>query len=188
MRRPLDFPPMPSVNDLRKHVFDDAMDLAAITGMLVPIVEVDFGRGVEAELHPVRFIRQQLMLSFALIVTRMHDDSPDGKTGTTASIKALLLSAAEAGRISKELCASYLEALQNLRAAYDQQGGNFEELRRFRHAELAHSLHPRAPLERLLLMPLWDLAHETFELVASLEPCLDQSGMESMYLQNRFEL
>jgi hypothetical protein len=35
---------------------------------------------------------------------------------------------------------------------------------------------------------LWDFAHETFDLVASLERHLDQSGLDPMVLKNRFDL
>jgi hypothetical protein len=80
---------MASVNELRKHVFDHALDLVAITGMLAPIVEVEVPPGVAAEFHPVTFFRRQLMLSFVLVVTRMLDDSPDGKTGTGGNFDEL---------------------------------------------------------------------------------------------------
>ena len=154
--------------------------------MLAPIVEVSIpDEDTPRDLNPILFVRRQLILQVALAVTRMHDNPGDGKTGMTASIEALLDAA---GRLTVAHVSSFKAELAELRRRYQLGGGDPEELRRFRHAELAHSLQrhnePEAPL---LLRPLWDFAHDTFELVSSMERWLDDSGMDFMFLSNRFE-
>jgi hypothetical protein len=175
---------MASVNELRRHVFDDALDLAACVGLVAPLVNLPMGTGMAVSVDPVGFIRRQFTLQMVLLVVRMHEQPREGQTGTTASIQALLDAAALEGRVSQEFRDAYVNVLERMRADYENHGGNFRELRSFRHAELAHSIHRHEqPLDRLLLNPLWDFAHETFDLVASLERHLDQSGLDPMVLK-----
>jgi len=181
---------MATVNQLRKHVFDDALELAAATGMLAPLVEVSLTDDeMPGDINPVLFIRRQLLLQVTLALTRMYDKPQEGRTGTTASIEALLDAAESEGRLTAQLSSSFREQRERLLRDYHRNGGNIEELRRFRHSELAHSLQRHSdPEEPLLLLPLWDFAHETFELVSAMEQYLDQSGVDMMFLANRFEL
>ena len=60
-----------SIDKLFKHVFDDANELAATTGMLEPVVEVSRKKGVAAD--PVWFVRRQLIMHLVLTVLRLHD-------------------------------------------------------------------------------------------------------------------
>jgi hypothetical protein len=139
----------------------------------------------------MRFLRQLLAHHVALIVTRLHEPRKDkGPTGATASIPALLEHARDEGRLSPpELYEDFTERLNTIKANFTSNSGDWDELRDFRHSELAHSLHRHSqPPARILFQPLWELAHETFELVAGLERYLEQSGMDSMVLENRFEL
>ena len=55
---------MASVNELRKHVFDDALALAASTGMLAPIANVSLED--RARVDPLSFIRRQLVALLVL--------------------------------------------------------------------------------------------------------------------------
>ena len=177
----------PSIDKLFKHVFDDANELAATTGMLEPVVEVSRKKGVAAD--PVWFVRRQLIMHLVLTVLRLHDQPGTGVTGTTASIPAVLEAASKSNRMSAENCDWFKRDLQGLYAQYAQQGGDFGELRRFRNAELAHSLERHSkPLDDLFLRPLWDFAHATFELVAELHRYIDPTGMDPIILDNRFHV
>jgi hypothetical protein len=180
---------MPSVDQLRKHVIDDVLELAATTGMLVPLIDADLNTTDEAH-AALRFLRQHLVRHVALIVTRLHDDisRQEGPIGSLASIPVLVECARSASRLSGERADAYLNGLSELRDEYAARGGDFQELLAFRHSELAHSLHRRSPPSvELHFNPLWELAHDTYELVADLERWLDQTGMDPMVLENRFD-
>ena len=93
---------MASVNELRRHVFDDALDLAACAELVAPLVNLPMGTGMAVSVDPVGFIRRQFTLQMVLLVVRMHEQPREGQTGTTASIQALLDAAALEGRVSQE--------------------------------------------------------------------------------------
>jgi nucleotidyltransferase/DNA polymerase involved in DNA repair len=179
---------MASVDELRKHVLDDTLELAATTGILAPLIEATLVPDKEVHFVP-GFPRQHLAQHLALVVTRLHEKPGVGKTGVTASIQALLEHARDAARLSPEQCDIFSKHLKTLRDDFSDQGIGFEELRNFRNSELAHSLHRyEKPSGRFVLRPLWELAHETFELVAELERHLDQTGLDPMVLENRFDI
>ena len=83
-----------------------------------------------------------------------------GRTGTTASIQAVLEHAVNSKRLSGDIFEGYMTRLEELKADFSAHGASFDELLDFRHAELAHSLHRHSKPTRLLLFtPLWEMAH-----------------------------
>jgi hypothetical protein len=180
---------MASVDDLWKHVFDDALELAASTGMLLPLIDTQLDKN--EELHqPLFFLRHQLAMHLALVVTRLHDKPrDDGRIGATASIEALLRHAHKEGRLSPEMLDHFSTSLKKLRDNFSAQAIDYEELLAFGHSELAHSLHRRSqPSYRIFFHAIWELAHDTFEIVATLERDLDRTGVDPMFLDNRFAI
>jgi hypothetical protein len=103
---------MASVNELRRHVFDDALDLAACAGLVAPLVNLPMGTGMAVSVDPVGFIRRQFTLQMVLLVVRVHEQPREGQTGTTASIQALLDAAALEGRVSQEFRDAYVNVLE----------------------------------------------------------------------------
>ena len=82
------------------------------------------------------------------------------------------------GRLSSAEADAFKKKLEVLRDEYEQHGGSFDGLMDFRHAELGHSLYLDVKKEgSITLSPLWELAHDTFELVLQIERELVQRGV-----------
>jgi hypothetical protein len=119
-----------------------------------------------------QFLRTALFRNVALIACRMHEKPCwEGDTGSTASIPALLELAQLEGRLSPEQLEGFHSSVRDLKEKLANEGVRYKELKNFRHAELAHSIHRGQP-DRLFFRPVWDFAHDTFELAIEIEKAL----------------
>jgi hypothetical protein len=149
--------------------------------MVLPILE-DLDTNNE-EHKPHVFLRNHLLRNVALVVVRLHDAPNERAKGTRviASIRSLLDHASAENRLTSNQIREFARRREAIVAAYEARGESFCALRDFRHAEVAHSLHLSGQSAvRLPLHPLWDLAHDTFELVLETENELVRSGSGRM--------
>lgn len=168
---------MATLDEIRRHVCADAHELAATTGLVLPLLE-DLNSNKE-EHGPHFFLRQHLARHVALVIVRLHE-APDTRAKgmrVIASIRSLLNYAKAEKRLTHDHIANFVKRREALIATYEAHGESFHLLRDFRHTELAHSIHVAGQSSaQLLFSPLWDLAHDTFELVLEIESQLVQGG------------
>lgn len=156
---------MPTLNEFRRHILDDAGELAQTTGIATPLMNNDLdGEGQRV----ARFLRASLSRHTALVVLRLYDPPGDGRTGPTASITAALNAAASEGILRTCEIDEFKERMCGLKDDLEARGVRFIDLRSFRNAELAHSLH-RNTSPPIPHWPIWEFAHDTFELVLDLD-------------------
>lgn len=165
---------MAAANDLRAHVVNDAKELIASYGIYAPL-QYGVGEIVPEQQHVADFLKRHLERHIALIVTRLHEPgkAPAGRTGVTASIETVLDFAEDQTCLAPAVADEFRKQLTQLRANFGTNQ-RWQDLRDFRNAELAHSLN-RVSIESdngLRIGDLLDLAHDTFELVISLEHAL----------------
>jgi hypothetical protein len=117
------------------------------------------------------FLRSVLFRSVTLTVCRLHDRPCwDGRTGVTASIEALVEIAKNKQRLMPHETSDFHARREALKAELEISGVSYKgDLLAFRDAELAHSLHRHSPAEPIKFLPIWDFAHNTFELVIDIE-------------------
>jgi hypothetical protein len=158
-----------SVDDLRKHVLEDAIELAETIGLVRPLVTQNIVEPAK------KFLRRVLAGHVVLVLFRLYDQAnPTGSRGVTASINGLLDALEKApGSLTPDDIKKFRAKSEELRNSYESAGGTFGELTMFRHTELAHSLHPHNPTSpQIQWHPLEQFSQSTFELVLSLESVL----------------
>jgi hypothetical protein len=155
-----------SFEEIRKHVLDDAVELVRITGLVAPMVDTSLDPDTT-----FFFLRSVLFRSATLTVCRLHDPPCwKGQTGATASIEALLNIASSDNRLLPSEARDFDARREALKVKLTNDGVSYEEdLIAFPNAELAHSLHRHSPAEPLMFRPIWNFAHDTFELVIDIE-------------------
>ena len=163
---------MTKLADIRKHVLDDAAELAHTTGVVDPLIQADLD--TEEECVP-RFLRAQLARHVILVVMRMYDRPRKGPSGETASIPVLLSFASSEGLLTTYQAKSFSDRLPALKDEMEKRGVSFGTLKAFRNAELAHSLHS-GPLGVIGNWPVWEFAHGTYELVLEIDAALVRAG------------
>lgn len=163
---------MCTLDHIRKHVLDDAVELAGTTGIATPLM---YGELDETDQPVPRFLLGVLARNVVLVVLRLHETPSKGKTGKTASIPALLELAVRGKTLELKDANVFKKRLGDLKANLERRGLKFSDLKAFRHAELAHSLHrtPSAPIDQ---WPVWEFAHDTYELVLDLDGKLAKRG------------
>lgn len=83
-----------TVDDLRKHVLDDAVELMGTVGIVTPLTT----RIIEA---PAQLLLRRLLTRHVILVLdRLHAKAGQGQTGITASIDGILKAVAEASQLS----------------------------------------------------------------------------------------
>ena len=160
-----------AVEDLRKHVIDDALELIESLGIVTPLVTHNISVPTQ------RFFRRLLTRNVILVLTRLHARSGKGPTGVTASIDAVL----EAATKSAQMRAAEVDGFRTRREALlkdmELEGVGFWDLQLFRHSELAHSLHaPSANRTGLSWYVIVSFAHGTYKLVRDIEGALIKGG------------
>jgi hypothetical protein len=163
---------MATLDELRKHVLDDASELARTTGLATPLMNSDLD---QSDQRVLRFLRAQLARHVVLVVCRLHEKNRPGPTGDTASIDALLDAALQEGKLAANEVTDYRQEIQRLKQELVPRGLEFSALMKFRHAELAHSLH-RPSSAVIGHWPVWQFAHDTYELVLKLDQILVERG------------
>ena len=168
---------MVTLDEIRRHVCADAHELAATTGLVLPLLE-DLDSNKE-EHRPHFFLREHLARHVVLVIVRLHEAPATRAKGmrVIASIRSLLDYVKAEKRLTHDHIANFTGRREALIAAYEAQDESFDNLRDFRHTEMGHSIHVsgQSPAQ-LLFHPMWDLAHDTFELVLEIESQLVQTG------------
>jgi hypothetical protein len=169
---------MTNFKELEKHVLDDAIELIASVGVGNPLMHttrLHEMAGTDKEV--AIFLRSVLGRHVVLVLTRLHALKGPGPTGETASIDSYLDHAETEGRLPAAKGDEFRYQRRQIIARLEKNGIKFSELRDFRNVELAHSLHPWKPLtNKLLSLPIWDFASDTFELVRAIERAVSGTG------------
>lgn len=80
-----------TVDDIRRPVMDDAMDLISAIGIADPLVSSGrFEKFGPDRRQAAYFLRKLLTRNVILIIARLHERHGRGRNGDTASIEALL--------------------------------------------------------------------------------------------------
>jgi hypothetical protein len=175
-----------NLKDIERHVLDDVAELIATIGVANPIVCTTLISEMEgARREVVVFLRGVLSRHVILVATRLHALKGAGGTGETASIESYVHYAELEGRISTSQANEFRSQRQAIIAKLEKDGIKFSaDLYSFRNAELAHSLHPSAPLTNpLLSLPVFDFADATYQLVLKIEKSVSGNGK----LNNSFQ-
>ena len=163
---------MASVDDLRKHVLDDAVELMETVGIVTPLVTTA-NISAPAQL----LLRRLLSRHVILVLTRLHAKAGKGQTGITASIDGVLEAAAKASELSPAEVGGFKIRRAALQKDMEPDGVSFADIHIFRNAELAHSLHaPAANFAGLSWYVIDTFARGTYELVRDIESALIKGG------------
>jgi hypothetical protein len=167
-----------TVKDIERHVLDDAVELIASVGLANPLMHTPLLFQMEGDEKEVAsFLRGLLGRHVVLVVTRLHAPTGVGKTGENACIESYLHYAEIEGLLSAAEADAFRSKRQGVIGKLEAAGIRLSELVTFRHAELAHSLHRAVPLaNKLLSLPIWDFASDTFELVRAIEGVVSGTG------------
>lgn len=169
---------MTSLGHIEKHVLDDAVELIASVGIGNPLMHTTLLYELQGDEREVAlFLRGILGRHVVLVVTRLHAVKGVGRTGETASIDSYLCYAEAEGSLSTIEADAFRSRRKEIIGKLEAAGISLPELLSFRNAELAHSLHCPTPLtNKLLSLPIWDFASDTFELVRAIERAVSGTG------------
>ncbi len=165
-----------TVEHIRQHVIEDAGDLISLVGLLDPVVTATRLREADEIAHASRLLRKLLSRDLILILCRLHEVADHGPTGITASIDVLLDYAAE--DIGTERTSELKKKRKQIISDLEASGTKFKDLRTFRNAEIAHSLH-RASRESdnsLYYSTIEQFATQTYDLILEIEQELALAG------------
>jgi hypothetical protein len=162
---------MATVDDLRDHLLDDAIELMQTLAIVTPLTTT-----ANPETPVQSVLRRLLSRHVILVLTRMHAEAGTGPSGITASIDGVLEAAA-----NTLLSAAQIDHFKTRRVALQKDmepdGVSFMDIYLFRNTELAHSLHPHSTNRRGLS---WNVinsfAEGTYKLVQDVEAELVKSG------------
>jgi hypothetical protein len=159
----------PTLDDLRRHVLDDASELARTIGMAGPLFRTWLG---DPEKHAAEsFLRRILARQVVLVVARMHEPAcSKGKTGVTASLPGLLTTAVAESVLHAAEKDQYDQEIDALKRDMEREQVPFSELHAFRNAELAHSLHRwTPPISMIVSSPVLEFARGTHDLAMTID-------------------
>lgn len=161
---------------IRHHVIEDAGDLISLVGLLDPIVTAARLKEADDVAHASRLIRKLLSRDLILILCRLHEIADRGPTGITASIEALLGYAS--GDLNEERIADLRKRRRQIISDLEANGIKFKDLRAFRTAEIAHSLHrpSRESDNTLYYSTIAEFATQTYDLILEIEQELAMAG------------
>ncbi len=162
--------PIVTVEHIRQHVIEDAADLMSLLGLLDPIITLPRLKEADDIAHASRLLRKLLTRDLILIVCRLHEPADQrGQTGITASIDSLLDFAA--GDIGVQKAEELKAKRKKIIADLEAKGTQFGDLRIFRNAEIAHSLHriSRNSDNSLYYSSIAGFARETYDLILEIE-------------------
>lgn len=175
---------MTTLKSIEQHVLEDAAELISCIGVVNPLSHTTLVIQMQGERQRVaEFLRAILSRQIILISTRLHGRIEVRKKTEVASIESYLHYAELEGRLSAEHVVIFRSVRQTIITKLDLAGIRYDELLDFRHSELAHSLHRANPLKnRLNSRPIFDFAHDTLRLVASIETAVSRSArLDGLY-------
>src|SRR5579863_324516 len=163
---------MSTVDDLRKHVLDDAMELMETLGIVTPSVTT-----AKITAPAQLLLRRLLTRHVLLVLTRLHANAGKGQTGITASIDGVLEAVANASQLTTTEIDSFKTRRDGLKKDMEPDGVSFADIQLFRTTELAHSLHaPGANSVGICWYVIDNFARGTYELVRDIESALLKGG------------
>lgn len=166
---------MANVDDLRKHMLDDAIELMETLGMVDPLAQ---RADLPTPAH--RFLRRILAQHATLIFTRLHSKAGKGRTGITASIDGVLEAAKQSPLFNPAEIAIFQDRREKLLNEMPADGVSIKQLNSFRNAELAHSLHPYQPIQPFPIYVLHTFGDQTYEVVSDIENTLIKCGASTI--------
>jgi hypothetical protein len=167
---------MATVDDLRNHLLDDAVELMETLGIVTPLVTTTHVK-TPAQL----LLRRLLARHVILVLTRMHAAAGTGRSGITASIDGVLEAAAKASLLSVAVIDNFKMRRAALQEDMEPDGVSFAGINLFRNTELAHSLHAHSTNRSGLS---WYVIHAfadgTYKLVQDIEAELIKAGAATL--------
>jgi len=168
------------LSENRNRVTDDALDLATILEIAEPLTQKTMERLTRADNWEVPIVIRKALSRYAILIAlRLLENTPPGRTGTTAGILALVDTALSAKLLSQVDHDSIKRKLDELRATMEVDGLSFDDLHLFRNSALAHTLIPHTKLSN----DIW--AHLVFKhfrkivsLVSEIDKLFDKNGVE----------
>ena len=162
---------MATLKEIEKHVLDDAVELIAAVGLGSPLMHTTALYKMEGHRRETAlFLRGLFGRHVILVATRLYARKGTGPIGETASIDSYICHAETEGFLSVADADAFRSEQKAVAEKLERDGITLEELRIFRHSEIAHSLQPIIPFtNKLVSLPVWDLADATFELVRKIE-------------------
>jgi hypothetical protein len=167
---------MATVDDLRNHVLDDAVELMETLGIVTPLVTT---ATITAPAHLL--LRRLLARHVILVLTRLHAPAGTGRSGITASINGVLDAAAKTSLLSTAEVDAFKTRRAALQKGMEPDGVSFADITLFRNTELAHSLHAHsASRSGLSWYVIHAFAEGTYGLVQELEAMLIKAGAPAL--------
>jgi hypothetical protein len=161
-----------TVDDLRKHVTDDAFELMATVCLVTPLVT-----GARISDPTKLLLRRVLSRHVVLVLTRMHAHAGTGPTGVTASIQGVLDALRAGSRHRPAEIDAFTLRRRSLLTNMEADGVSLKDVTMFRNSELAHSLHAHDPAKADIGWPTINtLANGTNDLVRAIEEAVVASG------------
>jgi hypothetical protein len=167
-----------TIEHIRQHVIEDVADLTSLVGLLDPIVTLPRLKEADDVAHAGRLLRKILSRDVILILCRLHEPADQrGTTGITASMDSLLDYAAP--DVGEEKVAGLKKKRRQIITDLEAKGTKFSDLRAFRNAEIAHSLHrlSRETDNSLYYYSIAEFARETYDLILEIEQELALIGL-----------
>jgi hypothetical protein len=167
---------MATVDDLRNHLLDDAIELMETLGIVTPLVTT-----ANVKTPAQLLLRRLLARHVILVLTRMHATAGTGRSGITASIDGVLEAAAKNSLLSATEISQFKTRRAALQKDMEPDGVSFTDINLFRNTELAHSLHPHtANRPGLSWYVIHAFADGTYKLVQDMEAELVKSGAPAL--------
>ena len=148
-----------------------------MVGLLDPVVTASRFKDADDIAHASRLLRKLLSRDLILILCRLHEIADQGPTGITASINSLLNFAST--DIGAERTLELKAKRKRLIADLQLLGIKFKDIRAFRTAEIAHSLHriSRETDNSLYYFSIAQFATQTYDLILEIEQELALIGL-----------
>jgi hypothetical protein len=166
-----------TVDDLRKHVLDDAIELMETLGVVTPLVTT-----LNVEMTPAQLLLRRLLARHVILVlTRLHAAPGIGRSGTTASIDSVVEAAGKSSLLSPAEIDEFKRRRAALQMDMEPDGVSFAEINLFRNTELAHSLHAHTShVPGLSWHVIHAFAEGTYKLVQDIEAALVKAGARTL--------
>jgi AbiU2 len=166
----------PRFQECRKLVHEDAFEAKLAAETAIPLIS-----GLLSEMGEHRavgiFLRRVLMRYLSLVLSRLLDESRNGRTGITASIPSLLEMTREETILSQTQLQHFDSALEKIKANAGQQGSDLPKaLRDLRNIHLAHKLIPwNNTINDVSGQHLTEFAEDIFDFVVRLDKALAEA-------------
>jgi hypothetical protein len=162
--------------ECRKLVHEDAFEAKLAAETAIPLIS-----GLLSEMGEHRavgiFLRRVLMRYLSLLLSRLLDESRNGKTGITASIPSLLEMTREETILSQTQLQHFDSAFEKIKANAGHQGSDLPKaLRDLRNIHLAHKLIPwNNTINDVSGQHLTEFAEDIFDFVVRLDKALAEA-------------